>query len=909
VVVAALGVVQGWLGLGGGGPLVVVTRGGVGVGGEVPDGGQAGVLGLVRSVQAEHPGRVVLVDVDPAGPDGGLDGLEDVVRTAVGLREWQVAVRGGVVLLPRLAGAVASTGAGVWSAGVVSVDAGVGGGVVVPMDGVWRLERVGDRGSLEDVVAVEVDHGPDLGEGLVRVEVRASGVNFRDVLIALGVYPGAAVMGGDFAGVVVEVGPGVVGVEVGDRVLGLCEGGFGSVVVTDHRTVVRVPDGWSLEQAAGVPTVFLTALYGLADLGGLDAGESVLVHAAAGGVGLAAMQLARYWGAEVFATASEAKWGVVREAGVPSERVASSRDLGFEEAFAEASGGRGIDVVLNSLAGEYVDASLRCLAPGGRFIEMGKTDIRDAGEVMEAFPEVSLYRAFDLKEAGPERMGEMLREVVGLMAEGVLEPLPVQVWDVRRVREAFRYMSQARHVGKLVLSMPRRLNRFGSVLITGGTGTLGGLVARHVVEEHGVTSVVLVSRRGEQAPGAAELRAELEELGARVTVVACDVAEPAGVETALAAVPEDAPLTGVVHTAGVLDDGLVEDLTPERVAGVLRAKVAGAWHLHQATREMDDLAWFVLFSSAAGILGGPGQGNYAAANSFLDALAAQRQAEGLPGVSVAWGLWEDDSAMTGQIGAADRARLARRGAEPMPASVGLRLLDRAVEVGQPVLLAATLNMAGLGAAAATEAGRDALPTPMRSLLPAASARRSRRKANDLDHFETGGLRARLASLPEEQQLDTLLDLVRTHVAYVLGHENHKSIDADRGFVELGFDSLTAVELRNRLNAATELHLPAALVFDYPTVNALVGALHVQLRPNGESTPPPIMGELDRLERMLGSMGANHESRDRVAERLRTLLWKLNQSEDGMGEESEEVDLQGASDDEMFNLIDRELGLD
>ncbi|MGX1916280.1 MDR/SDR family oxidoreductase, partial [Streptomyces phaeochromogenes] len=322
--------------------------------------------------------------------------------------------------------------------------------------------------------------GGGLGAGLVRVEVRAAGVNFRDVLIALGRYPGAAVMGAEFAGVVVEVGVGVVGVSVGERVMGLCEGGFGGQVVTDHRMVVGVPDGWSFEVAASVPTVFLTAWYGLADLAGVGRGESVLIHAAAGGVGLAAMQLARYWGVEVFATASEPKWPVVRAQGVARERIASSREVGFEEVIAEAAGGRGVDVVLNSLTGPFVDASLRLLAEGGRFVEMGKTDVRDPEEVARAY-EGRSYRAFDLREAGPERIHQMLTEVVALMEAGVLEPLPVRVWDVRRVREALRFMSRARHVGKLVLSVPRRVGRAGTVLVTGGTGTLGALAARHLV--------------------------------------------------------------------------------------------------------------------------------------------------------------------------------------------------------------------------------------------------------------------------------------------------------------------------------------------------------------------------------------------------------------------------------------------
>ncbi|KOV69422.1 zinc-binding dehydrogenase, partial [Streptomyces sp. MMG1121] len=278
-----------------------------------------------------------------------------------------------------------------------------------------------------------------------------------------------------------------------------------------------VPEGWSFVEAASVPVVFLTAYYGLVDLARVRSGESVLVHAAAGGVGMAAVQLARHLGAEVWGTASPGKWGVLRSAGVDEVRIASSRTLDFEESFRVATGGRGVDVVLDSLAGEFVDASLRLVAAGGggRFVEMGKTDVRDARGVAVEYPGVD-YRAFDLMEAGPERIGEMFAELMVLFERGVLAPLPVSVWDVRRAPEAFRFMGQARHVGKVVLTVPARLDSEGTVLVTGGTGVLGAQVARHLVTEHGVRHLVLTSRRGPQAPGAAELRAELVGLGAEV---------------------------------------------------------------------------------------------------------------------------------------------------------------------------------------------------------------------------------------------------------------------------------------------------------------------------------------------------------------------------------------------------------
>ncbi len=368
--------------------LVVLTHGAVAAGSsDAVDGlAESAVWGLVRSAQSEHPGRVTLLDSD--GEQSSLEALPAALANAT---ESQLAIRGGRVLMPRL------------------VRLGARGGVLSPPEGVaeWRVEA-GEGGTFEDL---ELVAAPDalrpLAAGEVRVAVRAAGVNFRDVLISLGMYPGAAVVGGEGAGVVLEVGEGVERLRVGDRVMGVFAGGFGPVAVTDCRALVSVPDGWSFVRAASVPIAFLTAFYGLVDLAGLGEGERVLVHAGAGGVGMAAVQLARWLGAEVFATASEGKWGVLRGLGLDDAHIASSRSLGFGDRFRERTGGEGVDVVLNSLAGEFIETSLGLLRPGGRFVEMGKADVRDAGEIGERFEEVS-YRAFDLMDADPERIREIL---------------------------------------------------------------------------------------------------------------------------------------------------------------------------------------------------------------------------------------------------------------------------------------------------------------------------------------------------------------------------------------------------------------------------------------------------------------------------------------------------------------------
>ncbi|ETB33809.1 hypothetical protein N602_29330, partial [Mycobacterium avium subsp. hominissuis 10-5606] len=331
---------------------------------------------------------------------------------------------------------------------------------------VWRL-AAGDAGTLEDL-AVQEHPAAELAPGQVRVRVAAAGVNFRDVLVALGMYPGAAQLGAEGAGVVTEVGAGVTDVAVGDAVMGIF-GLVGSEAAVDRRLVTRVPPGWSMAQAAGIPVVFLTAYYGLSVLAGLRAGQRVLVHAATGGVGMAAVQLARHWGAEVFATASRGKWDTLRAMGFDDAHIADSRTLDFEQKFGAAPGG--MDVVLNSLAGEFNDASLRLLGPGGRFIEMGKTDLRDPDVVARAHPGVR-YRAFDLMEAGPDRIAAMLAEVMELFAAGALTPLPVKAFDARCAADAYRFVSAARHIGKVVLTMPDGPAGLsgGTALITGATG-------------------------------------------------------------------------------------------------------------------------------------------------------------------------------------------------------------------------------------------------------------------------------------------------------------------------------------------------------------------------------------------------------------------------------------------------------
>ncbi|WP_147266836.1 type I polyketide synthase [Streptomyces diacarni] len=791
--------------------LVVLTSGAVPVreGEPVRDLGAAAVWGLLRTAQSEHPGRFVLVDTDPRAT--GVSARQLATWTAGG--EPQLALRDGEAYVPRLLR--------VRTGDALQPPAGVSR---------WRLD-VSEPGTLDNLalVARAEDEPGAPGrpvEGMdVQVAVRAAGMNFRDVLLTLGLYPDEAVIGGEASGVVTAVGPEVTGLRPGDRVMGLFhDGAMGPAAVTDRRLLTRVPAGWSFAQAAGAPIVFLTAYYALTELVRPVPGQRLLVHAATGGVGMAATQLARHLGMEVFGTASPPKWGAMRSQGYDDAHIANSRTLDFAEEILRATGGEGVDVVLNSLAQEFVDASLRLLPNGGHFLEMGKTDLRDVAKV-EGHHSGVTYRPFEMFESGPDHIHRMLTALDGLFAEGVLRPLPVTAYDVRHALPAFRRLGQAGHLGKLVLTLPQRPDPAGTFLVTGGTGTLGALVARHLVERHGARHLLLLSRRGRDAEGAAELEAELTGLGAQVTLAACDAADETALAEVLDAVPEEHPLTAVVHTAGVADDAVFTSLTGDRFAPVLRPKVDGAWNLHRLTRHLD-LSAFVLFSSVAGVMGNPGQANYAAANTFLDALAQHRRAMGLPATSLAWGLWERSSGISGKVlGEAERGG-ARSLLAPLPTREALDLFDEGARAAHSVLVPARMNMPALRAAA------DALPSMVRSLLP-----RRRPTARAADETSSS-LHQRLAGRTAAEQRRILLDLVREHVGAVLGRAPSEPVAAERPFQELGFDSLTAVELRNRMNAATGLRLSPTVIFDHPSAAALATHLHTLTAAPGADAAEP-----------------------------------------------------------------------
>jgi mycoketide-CoA synthase len=563
----------------------------------------------------------------------------------------------------------------------------------------------------------------------------------------------------------------------------------------------------------------------------------------------------------------------LRAMGFDDDHIADSRSLEFEDKFRAVTGGRGMDVVLDSLAGEFVDASLRLVAPGGVFLEMGKTDIRDSNAVAEHHPDVR-YRAFDLFEAGADHIQQMLTDLAKMFNDTALRPLPVTTFDMRRAPAALRYLSQARHVGKVVLTVPFGPGGAlgaGTVLIAGGTGMAGSALARHVVAQHGVRQLVLVSRRGPDAPGAAELVAELTAAGTQVRVVACDVADREALATMLDQIPVQHPLSAVIHAAGVLDDAVVTSLTPERVDAVLRAKVDAVWNLHELTRDMP-ISAFVMFSSMAGLVGSSGQANYAAANSFLDGLAVHRRAHGLPAISLGWGLWDQASNMTGGLDTVDFARFARDGIVAMSSAEALQLLDTAMVVDEPFLLPARIDTIALRA----KFDGGTLPPMFVDLINAPA----RRQVDDslAAAKSKSALLQRLEGLPEDEQQAVLLDLVRSHIATVLGNSSPEAIDPDKAFQELGFDSLTAVEMRNRLKAATGLALSPTLIFDYPNSAALAGYFRQELLgASSQQTQQAAPGEAE-IQRVVASIPIKRLRQAGVLD----LLLNLANENDGAG---------------------------
>ncbi len=687
-------------------------------------------------------------------------------------------------------------------------------------DAPLRLE-ITERGMLDNLARVPMTR-IEPAAGQVEIEVVAAGLNFRDVMNLLGLYPGdAGLLGGECAGVVTRVGAGVTHVKPGDRVLAIAPGCFGAYTTTHAQLVAPIPNGMSFEDAATLPIAFLTAHYALNRLGKMQAGDRVLIHAASGGVGLAAIQLAQLAGATVYATAgSPAKREFLQGLGLA--KVMNSRNLSFSEETLAATGGRGVDLVLNSLSGNFIPKSLAALAPEGRFLEIGKVGIWDPAQVAKVRPGAAYHTIAldDLSARQPELIAELLAELLPHFAAGRLKPLTKTVYPVEDATSAFRLMAQTRHIGKVVIAQPKQvesaptLRPDATYLITGGLGSLGMLVAGQLVSL-GARNLLLVGVTQPSEAASAKI-AELEGRGARILVRMADASVPEEAQAALDRITAEGmpALRGIIHAAGVLDDGMIVQQEWSRFDKVLRPKAAGAWNLHRLT-EGRDLDFFVMFSSVASVLGSPGQSNYAAANAFLDGLAAQRAAAGLPGLSINWGPWSVGMAAAGDD--RDRKRREASGLAAIEPDKGLEAFTRLVLGGAngQMMIAPVLWPALRRQIAAGEE-----PAFLKPLLEAsAPAAKAETTAAPSDNGKPPLVLTLEAAAPRER-LSLLTAFIRDRALKVLALEPDFPLDTRKPMNEMGFDSLMAVELKNALDAGIGRKLPATLVFEHPTIDAL-----------------------------------------------------------------------------------------
>lgn len=776
-----------------------------------PDPGAALFWGFSRVLRREHSELRPLV-IDVVGEEWAADCAAELL-TETG--EDQMALRGGRRLVGRLVRGES--------------DRGFDDAPVAP----WRTPRQPFRltstrpGFWDALVYRPLSRkAPEAGE--IEIEITAAALNFIDVMKAMGTYPdpsgGASLLGGECAGRVVAVGKDVTGFAVGDRVVACAMGSFASHVTVRAEHAQAVPDAMDDADAAALPLVMGTAWYGLADLGRLSAGETVLIHSGTGGLGLAAIQIATALGARIIATAgSEAKRNYLRGLGI--EHVFNSRELSWADEVCKATGGRGVDVVLNSLTGAAIPLGLDALAEDGRFIEVGKKDIYGARNVsLSAFRKGISFAAVDL--AGlmvrrPEKFAAVFASFWELVADGRIERLPVLPYRFADAAEALREMSHGNHIGKFVLTgpdsvaavapeaMPQgRFRADGSYLLTGGLGALGLSLAEFMADR-GAGALALVSRSAPGAQAAATIE-RLRERGVRVQTYACDVADEAAVARTLAGLrAQMPPLRGVVHTAGVLDDATVLNARPEQIERVLAPKVDGSRNLDAATAA-DPLDFFVMFSSAAALIGNAGQAAYAAANAFMDSLAEARRRRGLPGLSVQWGPFAE-------IGLAAEddvrgARLGDRGMESFPVEDAWAALVRFLGGDEQVVGYVPLNL---------RQWFDAYPDT-------AALRTWQVLRHAMQEGGSGvGAGGEFRSLFEAADHAERQELVEGRVREIAGRVmrmDPKTIDREMPFKSLGLDSLMSLELRNRLESVFGLQLSPTLLWTYGTTRALSGVL-------------------------------------------------------------------------------------
>ncbi|MGQ7934604.1 SDR family NAD(P)-dependent oxidoreductase [Paraburkholderia sp. D1E] len=816
--------------------LWIVTRGGAPVATPFADAAtlrpeQAAMWGLGRVLANEHPELSCrLIDLSPACREAGAE-LAHELLSSDGEEEVLLTSHGRYVprMLPAASAALRSESAAVRPQNEAAV---------------LGFASPGSLRNLEWFALTQ----HELAADEVEIEPVATGLNFRDVMYAMGLLSDEAVENGfagatigmELSGRVARVGRNVRRFVPGDAVLGFAPASFASHVRTKAEAIAHKPERLTFEEAATVPTTFFTAYYALCELARLRRGERVLVHGAAGGVGIAAIQLARHLGAEVFATAgSREKREFVRLLG--ADHVFDSRSLAFADEIRERTQGAGVDIVLNSLAGEAMVRSIDTLRPFGRFLELGKRDFYENSRIgLRPFRNNISYFGIDadqLMSALPDLTARLFEEVMQLFADGVLHPLPYRAFPAERVEEAFRHMQQARQIGKILVTYPAgtpnpsrvtdgadtlRLDPKAAYLIVGGTGGLGFATARWMMS-CGARHLTLASRSGTLAPElAAEAALWREENGTQVYTAACDVTDAAALDIVFADIAaRGTPLKGVLHSAMVIDDGLVRNLDDARFAAVLAPKLAGAWNLHRATRGMT-LDFFVVYSSATTFLGNPGQSSYVAANTFLEALVAQRRAAGLPGTYMAWGPL-DDVGFLARNAETREALQARIGGLSITSAEALAALERAIvdmNVGEAVV---RLDWQALSLG-----------------MPAARARRytDMHARGSHEPARQGGaqMRDQILGLAFADALQLVAETLQAQIARIL-HMSPEKIETGRSILNMGMDSLMGMELGMAVEESFQVKLSIMTMAEGATVHSLAQRIVESIQTQNEAAEP------------------------------------------------------------------------
>ena len=794
--------------------LVLVTQGAVSTGKEQKITGliQSTVWGMGKAIALEHPElNCIRIDLDPEiAIENQLYSLVAEIHSKT--TETEIILRNNNRYLPRLSKYQKPR--------------------LLDSNNQSSYLAIDNSGSLDNLyLKPKARQKPDRDR--VEIAIKATGLNFRDVLTALDLYPdNTKGLGCECAGEVIAVGDDIKDFKVGDRVIAIASDTFAQYITVEQSLVAKIPDYLAFTEAATIPVTFLTAYYTLCHIGKISSGKRVLIHSAAGGVGQAAIQLAQEAGAEIFATASTGKWDYLKSLGV--KHIMNSRNLDFAEEIDRFTNGEGIDIILNSLSGEFIPASLSVLKADGCFLEIGKLDIWNESQVQAHCKGerlfASTYHIIDMVELcrqQPDLIQSMLGELMAKFDNRQLQPLPKKVFALPQAKTAFRYLQQAKHIGKVVVTPELRLDADGTYLIAGGLGGLGILTA-HWLAEKGAKNLLLLGRSKPSEYAQQEI-AKLEQQGVIVNVIQTDITNydelkqilisqdlisaPASPASPASPAPSP-PIRGVIHAAGILDDSAIQNMTWRRMENVLQPKVTGAWNLHNLTTGEQPFAptnldFFILFSSAVSLLGSPGQANHVAANTFLDSLAHYRHSLGLPAMSINWGTWSN-------IGAAAQkqadTRMSQLGVNAIAPEQGIAILEQLFLASLAPLPPQCWGQAQIGVVN----------------IDWAKFLQQGQFSSFFNEFKQSSPQKQIVQINLQNELNNaapterrslLLDSLRAELARVLGFQASE-LDSKTGFFDLGMDSLTAIEFKNRLQDSIGFSLPSTVAFDYPNLEAL-----------------------------------------------------------------------------------------